>query len=101
MLNKKVQKIAAVLVIFGFIGSTYGVALSEARPRPDQRHQVQRPAHNKNDRHYNKPKPHYNNAHKPKYYPPKKKKKNNNNNDKLIAGLVVGAVVGTVIANNR
>jgi hypothetical protein len=74
MLNKKIQRLIAALVLVGFVGSTGLLVTAEASPH-----------HRREPRHYD---------HR------RDDGESHSDTGNLVTGLIIGGVVGAVVANN-
>jgi hypothetical protein len=74
MLIKKIQRLVAALVLVGFVGSTGLLVTAEASP-----HHHRAPQHEPNHRH---------------------EEESHSDTGNLVTGLIIGGVIGAVVANN-
>ena len=76
MLSKKIQRLIAALVLVGFVGSTGLLVTSQAEA---------------SSHHHKETRQEYQNRHD---------KESHSDTGNLVTGLIIGGVVGAVIANN-
>ena len=99
MLIKKIQRLVAALVLVGFVGSTALTISVEASPRHPQNRQeeIQR-EHN-----YEMIK-HRKEAERRAYYhrpiPQRYNTESHSDTGNLVTGLIIGGIIGAVVANN-
>ena len=106
MLIKKIQRLVAALVLVGFVGSTALTISVEASPRHPQNRQeeIQREHNYEMIKHRKEAERRHNEAERRAYYhrpiPQRYNTESHSDTGYLVTGLIIGGIIGAVVANN-
>jgi len=100
MLNGKMQKLIAALVVVGFVGSASLPIIAEASPHRDR--EEQRIEHRRENRRIEEHRrdEHRRDEHRRDEHRRHRDHESHSDTGNLVTGLIIGGVVGAVIANN-
>ena len=106
MLIKKIQRLVSALVLVGFVGSTALTISAEASPQHPENHQEEIYRQHKNEmfqhrkdeqrRHQQEER----SAHHRGPGPERHDEESHSDTGNLVTGLIIGGVIGAIVANN-
>jgi len=105
MLVKKIQRLVAALVLIGFVGSTALTISAEASPQHPENRQEEMNRQHKNEmiQHRKDEQRRHQQEERHAHYRgpgPERHEESHSDTGNLVTGLIIGGVIGAIVANN-